>query len=612
MLVLESSGSGFELVDGRHSDLVGKPGIGGAQCLDGGGPNLFGQHGVVSPRHGEETLGCAENEHGVEIMADRTGERPNHDALPESAMASAGDVEFGGQRSHEHGGGWRRIARIGQFVERGQSDQRRFHSLEGHLLGFGPRLVARIDTEKPHQQILRCPGHGRPGVGLVDVTDPLDQAGDKRFELIEIVQPIVPMSGVGLGQPLVDGRSFCVDLREPVGDVSQNTDLSRQCVPRRGPDPLGPRSKGTTGDERHDAVSTPALLGKTERSEKRAARHRVAQTTMVGTVEHQVRCGEVLLDDAQVRVGGRKEDADSVQWHAVGSQGHDLPGDHPYLFGRVGDRHDVPGGCRLGDRIESSSRGSNHAGGLDAAQHRFVCLGSTGEPEDHGCSSRIVQGTIDEPAEGRRDRRRQVPDEVSERGQVVGEMGAIGGRIGEVGFGVEPGPTSGWVGGEVSGNGGIETDGELSRVGFEFSDGLDAIRIDVGQLGEERRQGGFGCLVLGNRPIGAGVVGKRLANGSPENGIGDGAGVEEQIGTDQLGQLEGGHERDIGQACTRCAEHSADGETDEVAGNDHGDRRQRPGLLGLRQCGTKRIGCRPSVRHDGVWLDHVYDHTPTV
>ena len=101
---------------------------------------------------------------------------------------------------------------------------------------------------------------------------------------------------------------------------------------------------------------------------------------------------------------------------------------------------------------------------------------------------------------------------------------------------------------EVVGDGPVERDGVLSRAGLEFGDRLDPDLVDVRQLGEQGGQRRFGCLVVSDPFVGSGLFGEHSANRRTEDGIRDGACVEQQIGADDLGELEGRDEGDVGDA----------------------------------------------------------------
>ncbi len=284
-------------------------------------------------------------------------------------------------------------------------------------------------------------------------------------------------------------------------------------------------------------------------------------------------------------------------------QFEDPTGDGPDLFGCIGDRHDPAGGSRPSDGLQGSVGRPDDSGGFAAAENRLVGVGYAGDAEHHRRPRRLVEHPIQEPPDGRCDRGREEPHDMAERCHPLAQIGPFGGGEGQVVFGVEAG--------EVASDRPVEGDRGPGLGGIEFGDRLETDLVDVGQLGEECREGRLGGLVVSDPLVGARFVTQDAPHRRSQHGIGDGSGVEQQVGPDEFDQLERGDEGNVRDSPERSdrpefgrPQESTGRQPHEVAGDHHRDRRQRVRDLGRADDGMQGPGGRSPIGHDVGGLDH--------
>ena len=356
------------------------------------------------------------------------------------------------------------------------------------------------------------------------------------------------------------------------------------------------------GHEGHDPVASPALAREGQGVEQGAPGHGVARPPGGGPVGRDAGGAQVRLEQGHVGLRCGVEDPDAVERHPVGGQGDDVADHGPHLVVGVGDRHDGRRRGRwrqpVGRRVEPDPP----AGGPHPGVGDLVAGGA-----DHGGGRGRGQGRGKEAGHRRGDRFGQVPHEVAERGQHLGQAGVPGGGADEGGLVVEAG--------QALGDDAVQGDGVAGGGPGAAGEALDHGRVDVGQLGVEGGDGGGGGLVVGHRGEGAGVVGQRPAGGGGQHRVGQRATVEQPVGGHKLGQAERREEAHVGHAGPAQrprAQQAAGGEPGQVGRHDHRDRRQGAPALGRVDGGGQRRAGRAPVGHDVGLGDHGPEGRPGV
>ena len=301
------------------------------------------------------------------------------------------------------------------------------------------------------------------------------------------------------GEERVDplGRALLIvfDLATPVGMVDHHPGFARQLIPCRWTNLVVVEPERTTTGHIHHPVASPPRLGQRQGPEQRTPGHRVGEPARIRTVDSDAGGGELLLDDAHVRVRRREEHADAIEGDAICDELDDATAHLTNLFGSVGDRDHR--GRRRGDRLDWTTVDARH---LTCPPDRFVSEFDARDPDDdrrRRLPNRSTSPT-NRPIAGVT-RSRQIPDDVSERFEPLGEVDAVRRCRGEVVFGVE----SDQLGGDAP----IELDGEHGRRRAFVLDRFEPLLVDVGQLGEQARQRRFGRFVIRDRSVHVGIVG---------------------------------------------------------------------------------------------------------
>ncbi len=334
--------------------------------------HAVGQQRIVAARLRATTLGEPEHEHRVEIVTDRRAERAVDDALAEAPGATAHHVELAGERPSERRRGGTRL----DVVEGGQATQGIFDPGEGVLLGHRPSAQRIWSAEQVDQQLDGGVGLGPPGGGGVDRVDAGGETVHEPIELVEVVtfagatndRFVVGLAGIApLVEARVEHRPPQRQLGRPVIEPLHHAGLPRQTLPHRGACVAVARAHRCAGDQRHHLVASPSVRWQLEGGEQRAPGHAVGQALAAGSVGGDVGRGELLLEDADIGVGGGMEHTDAIEAHALFGEGGDPAHHGAHLFVGVGDRNDlgavgrpVGGDCTWIDLEPDSGAGVEH------------------------------------------------------------------------------------------------------------------------------------------------------------------------------------------------------------------------------------------------------------
>ena len=420
---------------------------------------------------------------------------------------------------------------------------------------------------------------------VVDETAECDHLTHDRLECLG-PPSVVDLEGFATltRQALVVG----VELDLPVAPTDDDAGVARHGLePARADEPVAV-TNGAGADQGHHPVAPPPLGGQQQGRGQDATRDRVGQSPTTRPVGSDTRRRELLLEDADVGIRYRMEDADPIERHTVLDQPDHLAHDVAHLFVRIRHRDDLRSEGHLG-KIDGG--GEIEACDAERATHLGVGLGNTRQPDDHA-RLRDAQRRSQETGQRRRRRAREVPDDRAMGGHCLGQVRAVGGRSGEVGLGVETLQPTDDVAVDFDDRG-----GEPAGV----DDRVETSSRDVGQLADCRGHRLFGGLMVAHWAEVPWALGQRAADCGPEHRIGEGPPSPEPTDCDEFGQPERGEEAHVGESGTTegaAGQQPAGGQAGEVGGHDHRDRCQRAGALGRCDGTSQRLARRATVAGD--------------
>jgi hypothetical protein len=357
----------------------------GWELAAGADPGLVGQQRVlvVAPR--AQVLGQPDDEHQVGVEPDRGGQRGDEHAGAEPAHA----LQVLGQLQLD------RLAQRGEVggvldgVETGQAAQQQLDAPAGHPFLLGQLTMLLLGPEHAVEGVERPPCQLAPGLRRGAERDALAQPGDEGQQLLggrglalePLDQPLARAFRVVLlvarAGPLLGG--IAGEPGRPVVGADDPRQPGHPLPPRRGNPPAGRVAHRSAGEQAEHGRPAPAVVGQREQVGEPAGQHAFGGRANTRAVDHDARCGELLVQQPGVGRRARVEQCDAVG-RCGAQRGHHLPHDTADLVVGVGCvQHPAR---RRGGRVGRRRQGKTEP--LEGAQHPGVRPRVSRDPGDHG------------------------------------------------------------------------------------------------------------------------------------------------------------------------------------------------------------------------------------